>query len=126
MEEQYKKFYETDTWKEAYQLQKEIFLLTIIFPRHEQYGLTCQLNRSANSVLANLAEAHGRFHYADKIRILYIVRGEIEEAQSHLIVAASRKYISCERSASVVKHYEQLKIKINNYISSLSRQKKDN
>lgn len=123
MDIEHKKFYEMDTWKEAYQLQKEIFILTAVFPHHEQYGLTSQINRSTNSVLANLAEAHGRFFYADKIRVLYIVRGEIEETQSHLIVATSRGYITREVSAPLIVRYEQLKIKINNYISSLSRQK---
>lgn len=54
--------------------------------------------------------------------MLYIVRGEIEETQSHLIVATSRGYINKDDSASLIKNYEGVKIKVNNYISSLYRQ----
>ncbi len=122
MSDEYKKFYEMDLWKKAQELQKKIFELTKNYPRTEEYGLISQSNRSTASVLANLAEAHGRYHFADKIRVLYIVRGEIEETQSHLIVATSRNYISKNESTKLIKNYEEVKMKVNNYISSLYRQ----
>ena len=109
-----------DIWQVGYSLQKEIYKLVLTFPKREMYSLSDQLLRSANSVIANIAESHGRFHFADKIRILYITRGEIEETQSHLIVACSRKYLIQEECRKLIDEYERLKIKVNNYISSLS------
>ena len=117
MQKEYKKFYEADLWQDAYGLQKEVFEQTQTFPKHERYGLGSQLNDSSNSVCGNLAEEHGRFLYGDKIRILYIVRGEMEETQSHLIVAVSRGYIKKETSVSMIGRYEKLKMKINGRIS---------
>ena len=105
-------------------LKKEIFKFVQTFPNSEQYGLISQLNRSTNSVCANLAESHGRFHYADKVRVLYIVRGEIEEIQSHIIVAVSRGYIKKETGVVPIDKYEKLKMKINCYISFLMKSKK--
>lgn len=122
MSDEYKKFYEMDLWKKAQELQKEVFELTKNYPRAEEYGLVSQSNRSTASVLANLAEAHGRYHFADKIRVLYIVRGEIEETQSHLIVATSRGYVSKDISTKLITNYEEVKMKVNNYISSLYKQ----
>lgn len=117
----HKKFYEMDIWKEAFELQKEIFGITQTFPRNEMYSLTSQTNDSSESVCSNIAESHGRFHYADKIRVLFIARGELEETQSHLIVAASRMYMTKETSTHFVDRYEKLKIKLNNYISKLNK-----
>ena len=98
--------------------------LTQNFPKHERYGLSSQLDNSANSVIANIAEAHGRFYYGDKIRVLYTSRGEIEETQSHLIVSASRGFVSEDKSAALVDRYEKFKMKLNNYISNFWEQKK--
>lgn len=49
----YQKFYETEIWKEAYKLQKEVFVVTKSFPKYERYGLGSQLYNSSNSVCAN-------------------------------------------------------------------------
>ncbi len=121
----YQKFYEMEMWKEAFNLQKEVFELTSTFPKDERYGLISQINNSSNSVVANIAESHGRYHFSDKIRVLYIVRGELSETQSHLIVAASRKYITETACTNLVSEYETLKIKINNAISKYMSMKQE-
>ncbi len=123
MVKNYKKFYQMDIWIEAYNLGKEVFDLTSNFPREEKYGLVDQLNRSSNSVTANIAEAHGRFYYADKVRVLYTVRGEIQETQSHLIVGKSRRYLEKEKCVILVGKYEKLKMKLNGYIADFSKKK---
>jgi len=120
MEGRYKKFYELDIWVKAFELQKEIFELSKDFPKSEQFGLMPQITRSANSVLANIAEADGRFHFLDKIRVLYIARGEIQETQSHIFVAAGRRYINSETSQSIIGRYESVKMKLNCLINSLT------
>lgn len=119
----YKKFFEKSMWKKAHELQKETFLLVKNFPKDEMFGLSSQLNRSANSILANIAESDGRFHFADKIRVLYIARGEIQETQSHLIVASSRGYISCNEATAMINHYEQVKKELNGQIKDFSNKK---
>ena len=124
-EAEYKKFYEKSIWQEAFTLQKEIFSLTMNLPRTEQYGLVDQLNRATNSVLANIAESDGRFHYADKARVLYIARGEIQEVQSHLMVAQSRGYLNKEECTGYINGYEEIKKQINGYIYSLVRSNKN-
>lgn len=78
------KFYQLDIWKEGHKLLMEIYKITEVYPKEERYGLISQTRESANSVIANIAEARGRYYYADKIRVLYIARGEIQETQSHL------------------------------------------
>ena len=119
------KFYDLDIWKEGYNLLMEIYDVVETYPKDERYALSSQTKESANSVIANIAEAHGRYYYADKVRVLYISRGEVEETQSHLAVAFGRKYISKEKFQNLSRRYENLKIGINKYISSIYKKQKN-
>ena len=69
-----KKFYELDIWKKGHELLMKIYEVTAHFPSEERFSLISQILRSAIGIIANIAEAHGRFYYADKVRILYIAR----------------------------------------------------
>ena len=84
-----------------------------------------QLIRSANSVIANIAEAHGRYYFLDRVRILYIARAEIHETQSHLRVALGRDYINQDVFKKLDSDYETLIKKINALIAYLFKQSKD-
>ena len=124
LQHDYKKFYQLDVWQEGFELMKEIYEISSKYPDEEKFALISQSRRSANSVIANTAEAHGRYHFKDKIRIYYIVRGEIEETQSHLWVAYSQKYIKKEKWLGLEKRYEKVKIRVNNQINGWHNQDK--
>jgi len=53
-------------------------------PRKEDYGFTSQIRRSVLCISANIAEAYGRNHTADKVNFYYFARGSVKETQSHL------------------------------------------
>lgn len=112
-------FRDLEIWKKGYHLLMKIYELTSKFPSDEKYNLTSQIRSSANGVIANIAEAHGRYYYADKARVLYVSRGECEETQSHLSVALGRNYISDEEFQELDKEYEGLDKGINSYIQRL-------
>jgi len=44
-------------------------------PPDEKWNLTQQLKRAAQSIPANIAEGHGRYHFLDNVRFCYIARG---------------------------------------------------
>jgi len=123
-EKSYKRFYQTDIWQIAFELLKKVYSLSLKFPDAEKYALTSQIRRSFNSVLANVAKNHGRFYFKDRIRVFYIVRGELKETQSHLWVAYSQKYINKDEFLQTEKNYENLKVKINNQINNWHEQNK--
>lgn len=66
---------------------KACYVLTQIFPRDEQFGLTTQIKRSAVSVPANVAEGYGRGSRKDYVRCLMIAQGSLKELETHLIIA---------------------------------------
>jgi four helix bundle protein len=117
----YKDFYELQIWKDGYDLLMDIYKITESFPNFEKYSLTSQITRSSNSIIANIAESHGRYYFKDKIRVLYISRGEITETRSHLSVVYGKKYIDQENFIDLNNRYKQLAKDLNLYINSLKQ-----
>ena len=115
----YKDFHELSIWRNGYNLLMQVYNISNTFPQWEKYALVSQIVRSASSVIANIAESHGRFHFADKVRVLYIARGEILETRSHLAVAFGQKYINKEKFVEINNGYCELTKNLNSYINSL-------
>ena len=59
----YTDFRDLAAYKKAFQQACEVFDITIVFPKNEQYSLTDQIRRSSRSVCANLAEAYRKRDY---------------------------------------------------------------
>lgn len=121
-----KTFYDLKIWQKGYELLMRIYEVTSQYPSEGKYGLTQDTRRSANSTVANIAESHGRYYFADKSRILYIARGETEETRSHLKVAEGRGYISNKIFQEIDSEYEGLSKGINTYIRSLKNHQSSN
>ena len=115
----YKSFKEIPVWQKSVKLIEAVYKVTKNFPKCEQYNLVSQLRRSSISVASNIAESWGRYHYADKVRVLYIARGEIEETRSHLAIAKKLKYCSEKNYRTLEKHYEELLIDLNKHKKTL-------
>jgi len=115
-------FRDLKIWQKGYELLIKIYQVTSKYPSEEKYGLATDTKRSANSIIANIAESHGRYYFKDKIRMLYISRGEIEELRSHLSVALGGKYLTKEGFEFLDKEYEGLGVGLNFYIRELEKQ----
>lgn len=117
-----KTFRDLKIWQKGFELLMKIYEVTSKYPVEEKYGLTSDTRRSGNSIIANIAESHGRYFFADKIRVLYIARGEVEEVRSHLSVGFYRGYLSKEDFEFLDKEYEGLGVGINFYIKDIESQ----
>lgn len=117
-------FYDLDIWKKSSELTLEIYRVTASYPSAEKYSLVSQTRSAANGVCANIAEAHGRYYYADRVRVLYQARGEVEEVRSHLRVARGLDYLKKDEFGKLDSEYEGLSRGISAYIKSLSGKKK--
>ncbi len=92
-------------------------------PVDEKWSLTQQLKRAAQSIPANIAEGHGRFHYLDNVRFCYIARGSLTEVQSHISLAHDLGYLPDEIYQRLTIHAESIGKQLNNYIAYLKRSK---
>ena len=91
-----KTYRELDVWKKAIDLVEAVYVLTATFPASERYGLASQLQRSAVSIAANIAEGYGRSHRGDYLHHLSISRGSLMEVETHLTLAVRLKLASRE------------------------------
>ncbi|HKY55323.1 MAG TPA: four helix bundle protein [Anaerolineales bacterium] len=92
-------------------------------PNDEKWNLAQQLKRAAQSIPANIAEGHGRFHFLDNVRFCYIARGSLTEVQSHISLAYELGYLSDEIYNRMTTHAESIGKQLNNYIAYLKRSK---
>jgi four helix bundle protein len=92
-------------------------------PAEEKWNLTSQLKRAAQSIPANIAEGHGRFHFLDNVRFCYIARGSLTEVQSHMELAHDLGCLSDEIYKRMTSQAESVGKQLNNYIAYLKRSK---
>lgn len=57
-----KSFRDLRVWHSGMDLAVEAYHITALFPKHEAYGLSAQMQRAAVSVPSNIAEGHAREH----------------------------------------------------------------
>lgn len=60
-----KRFEDLEVYQLALGVQRELFTLSLGFPKEERYALTDQVRRSSRSVGANIAEAWHKRRYPD-------------------------------------------------------------
>lgn len=89
-------FEDLDCYKIALEVFREAYRVVDLLPSEEKYNLADQLRRAATSILLNIAEGYGRFHYLDSLRFYYIARGSIMEVLSAFIACDERKYTADE------------------------------
>ncbi len=91
-EKEMRGFEDLECYKLAMQVFHEAYRVSVLLPVEEKYNLTDQLRRAATSVILNIAEEYGRFHYLDSLRFYYISRGSMMETLSGLIACDSLNY----------------------------------
>jgi len=71
----------------ADELALQVYALTRLFPKDEQFGLTSQLRRAAVSAASNIVEGCARSSQADYFRFLDISYGSAREVEYQLSLA---------------------------------------
>ena len=111
-----------EVWQKSRLLRQNISELTKSFPTEEKYRLSDQIIRSSRSIGNNIAEGHGRFHYADSSKFLINARGSLIETIDHLIIALDEKYINDSIFNKFKEDCEECLRMLNGYINYLRNQ----
>lgn len=117
----YTSFTDMPVWQKSMDLAVEVFTVTVSLPKSEDYGLTSQLRRSANSVSANISEGFGRNSNKDKCQFYIVARGSAYETQNHLLYGNRVGYFSKQKSDELISQYGDLIFEINKLIKTLSK-----
>lgn len=110
-------FEKLEVWKEAIELSKDIYKITVTFPSDEKFGLTSQIRRATNSIAANIAEGTSRITGKDKAYFTTIAFSTTMEVLNHLIISKELEFISVEQ-------YLELRERINKISNMLNALRK--
>ena len=77
-------FEEIQAWQKAYQVTLDVYRMTENGKFAKDFGLRDQIRRASVSVVANIAEGHGRRSNIEFANFLNMARGSAHEVQSHL------------------------------------------
>lgn len=89
-------------WQESMNLVVECYQLANEFPKNEAFGLSSQLQRSAVSIPANIAEGRQRQHKREFIQHLSIAYGSLAELETHLQIAGRLEYIDEDQLGEIL------------------------
>ena len=99
-------------WQEAMKLVDEIYDLVEQFPSHEITGLGWQLQRSAVTITANIADGYGRYFPEEFYKHLSVANGALSELQTHLQLAGRRSYITPERLGELLEKTDHMQVSL--------------
>ncbi len=116
-EEVNKGFEDLKAWQLARQLMIGCHELANRLPAIERHDLVSQIRRSSKSVMANIAEGYGRYHYLDSLRFFYYARGSLTETISHIITAHDLKYTNAEQHQALYDLGREAERTLNGYIN---------
>lgn len=108
------KFEDIEAWKEARELVKLVY---DHFKDIKDYSFKDQIQRSAISIMSNIAEGFDRSSNKEFIQFLVIARASASEVRSLIYVASDNGYID-KRSFEIL---TQMCLKINNLINGFIR-----
>jgi four helix bundle protein len=108
-------------WKNARQRAKDIYPFTHRDEFKSDRRLVDQINASAASVMANIAEGFGRGTQGEFVTFLGYAIGSLNETQSHLTVAYDRGHIPRTSYASLFQFGTVLRKQIVSFMMSMIR-----
>ena len=89
----FERFEEILAWQKARDVIPQVYRCSSNGHFAQDFGLKDQIRRAAVSVMANIAEGHGRRSNTEFANFLNLARGSAAEAQSHLHIALGLGYI---------------------------------
>ncbi len=91
-EKEQRGFEDLECYRLSMKVFREAYRIASMLPPQEKYNLADQLRRAAVSIILNIAEGYGRYHYLDSLRFYYMARGSLSEVLSALIACNDLHY----------------------------------
>jgi len=113
------RFETLEIWQMAKDFATKVYAVTAKFPRHEDYGLKCQLNRAVNSISLNIAEGTAKNSNKAFDHHLEIALGSVFEVVAASYLAMDRAYITKDQHEGLYSDGERLSKSINAFRNTL-------
>jgi four helix bundle protein len=121
----FRTFEDLEVYKAAREFRKKMYGVARQLPDFEKFGLASQIRRAAVSLTNNIAEGHGRYHFADQVRFFLGSRGSLQELVDDLNVCQDEQYIDATTIAELKAEAWRVLGLINGYLRYLRDRKLD-
>ena len=102
------------------ELVQQIYKATATFPKHEMYGMTSQIRRSAVSIPSNISEGAARQTKKELVNFLHIAQGSLSELDTQLDISLSLGYLALDDRDRI----DQLLVRIDKMLTAFIRSRK--
>ena len=107
-------------WQKAHQFVLLVYKVTKEFPEGERYGLCSQFQRAAVSIAANIAEGYKKLSKADKLRLMNVAQGSLEECRYYVLLSKDLGYIPENAYLCLNNSIEETSIFLNLYCKAIT------
>lgn len=122
---EFRTFEDLEVYQVAREFRKKMYGVTRQLPDFEKFELASQIRRAAVSLTNNIAEGHGRYHFADQVRFFLGARGSLQELVDDLNVCTDEKYLETGKIAELKDEAWRVLGLINGYLRYLRDRKTD-
>src|SRR5207249_8052746 len=123
--DKFRTFEDLEVYQLAREFRKKMYAVTRQLPDFEKFELASQIRRAAVSLTNNIAEGHGRYHFADQVRFFLGSRGSLQELVDDLNVCDDEKYLESDKAAELKSEAWRVLGLINGYLRYLRNRKAD-
>src|SRR6266478_6230141 len=120
---QFRTFEDLEVYKAAREFRRKMYGVTRRLPDFEKFELASQIRRAAVSLTNNIAEGHGRYHFADQVRFFLGSRGSLQELVDDLNVCVDEKYLDTDAVEALKTEAQRFLGFINGYLRYLRDRK---
>jgi len=113
-----RRFEDLIAWQKARELTRDVYLATSEGRFSRDFGLASQIQRSAVSIMANIAEGFERKRSGEFHQFLSIAKASCAEVRSHLYVAVDIGYLTQEQFAGLMDRAQETARVVNGLRSS--------
>jgi four helix bundle protein len=110
-------------FQQATELANNIFTVVEKWIHFHQNTLGTQLVKSADSIVANISEGFGRYHYAEKKSFYYYARGSLLETKTHITLAKNRALINKDHAEKLLSQADDIHRMLNALIKATGKMK---
>jgi four helix bundle protein len=119
-----KGYQDLEVWQKAMDLVVMCYQATKEFPKSEVYGLANQLQRSAVSIPANIAEGRERKYKKEFVQHLSIAYSSLAELETHIQIAQRLDYISSDKTKRLLEITGEIGRMLNGLRKSIEKRNK--
>ena len=95
-------------WQKGMLLAEQVYELTRLFPKTEEYRIVSQVTRAVVSVPANIAEGHARGTRKDYAHFIAIAKGSLAETETFLLLAIRLNFLTEEQAQETLALHNEM------------------